>query len=757
MDDTKEWNLQTHSNRLLELPHDLLLRILQLLPMKTVYEACLVHREAILPEARSVLWEAPRFRSGTRASQFLNIVRSSKRHALLVRSLYLCVLEKQDPMFPIVSKSSLTLHQQQNTNSLSDPKLILLFTKACEKITSLTFYSDNIESSHLAQVAATAIHLSSLTLIGSKIKEAPYIKGFLSRIQSITLDGKFIISDDWATQMSRATHLTSLQISLSGIAIPVLEKLCRNVPLLTDLTLTDASNFQDRDVQIVTGFFPNLESFTLQGTVHVTEVALFAALSSCSELEHLKLRANVNTNGTPADSLERYGMPPDHIVIYLQTLVLENIMMDDRWFLLMSSKLHHLKYVGLKSCPHLTDTSVGALLKECPQINTFYVEDCIGVSLGVFSNQMASLLSLRRLSFISSGALTTSDIYQLCATGKLLYFYVTATPQLKNSVLAEKINSNNVLELNKEDMIQMAQSKESALTLPNRVHVLTHEHVSQLAKRLNLSLRALETILDDITGRNEILSIDNSTLDYDGYSNVNNNNNNKSSNKNINNNNNSNTEDDDQDEEDTHHSSPTKFSDISDNSFISQDWLNEFDDKRASETEGAYSDSDDNNDNNDNNDSDDDAYNEQPSAKGDGAFPDWESQGDCLSGLNDWPNQTKGNGDASSIQEWPGNDWLNQDNSCESLTEQDHDGGGDLIAGLWEEQHHGNKKWQSNSDENDSSGSVEDKETNGRVIKEEWALKQHNDNIPTLWDWQSQINNNDTTNNTNASMSNGDH
>jgi hypothetical protein len=407
-------------------------------------------------------------------------------------------------MFPIVNKSSLTIHQQQDTNTMSDPKLILFLTKQCEKITSLTIYSDKIESSHIEQVAATAIHLTSLCLIGSKKKDVPYINGLLSRIQSLTLDGPFIITELWATQMKRATHLTSLQISLLGMEIFVLEKLCRNIPQLTQLTLTDASSFTDRDVEIVTGFFPKLQSFVLQGSDHITEVALFHALSSCAQLQELKLRASISRREHPHQSLGRYGIPPDHIVIYLQTLVLENMMMDDDWFLVMSAKLKHLKNVGFKACPNLTDRAVAALLKQCKNITDLHVSECPRVSLRAFTTNTASL---RRISLEHSGPSALADIHQLCITAKLFMLRVSATPQLEKSFLAEKINANNLLELNKQDMVDMANNThpEHALTTSEDI-VLTEHHVFQLAERLNVSLDVLTNILDDITGVSVVCS-----------------------------------------------------------------------------------------------------------------------------------------------------------------------------------------------------------------------------------------------------------
>jgi hypothetical protein len=170
----------------------------------------------------------------------------------------------------------------------------------------------------------------------------------------------------------------------------------------------------------------------------------------------------------------------------------------------MSAKLKHLKNVGFKACPNLTDRAVAALLKQCKNITDLHVSECPRVSLRAFTTNTASL---RRISLEHSGPSALADIHQLCITAKLFMLRVSATPQLEKSFLAEKINANNLLELNKQDMVDMANNThpEHALTTSEDI-VLTEHHVFQLAERLNVSLDVLTNILDDITGVSVVCS-----------------------------------------------------------------------------------------------------------------------------------------------------------------------------------------------------------------------------------------------------------
>jgi hypothetical protein len=185
-------------------------------------------------------------------------------------------------------------------------------------------------------------------------------------------------------------------------------------------------------------------------------------------------------------------------------------------------------------------------------------------------------------------------------------------------------------------------------------------------------------------------------------------------------------EEDEEDEEEINQSSQTKSSD---NSFISQDWRNDYDEKAISETDGVYSEEDEM------------LYNQHTASKdGFSTMPDWATGDDPLAPLNDWPDQNKDSANASDVQDWPASEnWVNNHGNNEPL------------AGPWEAQVNGNTAWHSQSHEGsvDSVDGWRDKEMHHQDEEDDeegWTPDQHDDGIPTLANWQSQIHNNDITN-----------
>jgi hypothetical protein len=250
----------------LSLPNTVMEDICRLLDnTRDKYEACLISRKWSTA-AQNVLWERPRFKLPLNFRNFMTTIRDSNKAALLVRDVYLCFLDHQDTCFKSIVKSNIEKHNSSN-NALANPNFMGVIARNCEKLTSLTLYGWRLENIHIESLASMAQNLTSLTIIGAnQHQQKPLVlNSLLPRLITLRLDSDFGINERWAESLiTKATSLTTLQLSLQNMDAMVFAKICTpNKLRLIDLTLTDATNMMDSHVKSVFSSFPSLKRFCL--------------------------------------------------------------------------------------------------------------------------------------------------------------------------------------------------------------------------------------------------------------------------------------------------------------------------------------------------------------------------------------------------------------------------------------------------------------------------------------------------------------
>jgi hypothetical protein len=501
--------------KFLDLPNDIMERICQYLPAQAdKSQACLIH-SAWQPAAMNVLWEWPRFRYPNNLRAFMNIIRHSKRLALLVHDIHLVFPDTTVSVFAPVAKSNLERHKSMDFY-LTKPELINMIVKVCEKLQTLTIYGWNIDPGFLENLGITGTNLTNLHIIGANPRSNTIsIHRLLSRLTSLSLDGNFKLSEAFVGQLvNRETRLTHIQLSLSGLDRNTLMRICnnRNHLKLENLALTDAENIQDSDVEEVVKSFPKLKTLCIEGAVQLTDLSLFYAVSNCNDLMELYIRCDSRALNNPRGLISATFDPlSSHIDINLRRLVLENVLYDDTIIDYLANSLAKLKVIGLKNCPNMTNRTLEALVMSCNKLQAFYIRDCPGIGLEAFTELKevtpATSASLTTFYIANSGPTTPASVYNLCVSSpKLHTLSIEGYTNINDSVVGTFNTVNPVGGSKNTDLVVLDQKSIDALINtdhPDLMYIgesrtLSGYQISLLANRLEMSYHDLIGIMDDV-------------------------------------------------------------------------------------------------------------------------------------------------------------------------------------------------------------------------------------------------------------------
>lgn len=488
-------------------------RICKLLPtQRDRYEACLIHR-SWQPGATSALWQDPEFRHPDSFKLFLAAVTSSKRSALAVRRLSLCVRDADSlTAFQPVLKSKVERHTQQDI-FLSNPKLILHMARQCEKLQSLRIYGWRIEPQLLEQLAGILPELQEIVLIGAndafRDERRFRLSAVLPKLKKLCFDGDFLINPRLAMTISnRCQNLRSLQMSLKGMAKEALDRLCLSDLHLEQLTLTDAAPMHDSHVAQVLESFKGLREFCLHGTINVTSNVISNALSRCPRLTKLEIRADVNSLSSrqrpTRSSTWRHQYTP------LRVLLLENLILPDNVLMKVASLCPDLVIFGLLNCSQATDVGVGEICRLANHLRELYLIGCSKVGQATLEDIMDCRMreAIRQIHIENCGELDPTTIYKLCgacADHNLRLVRLVGYESLQNTIIGKFADRNtstlNQITIDQQNIDALANidaHAEPELMMLPKNRYLTGEHIVLLSKELGIDLRTLENILDKV-------------------------------------------------------------------------------------------------------------------------------------------------------------------------------------------------------------------------------------------------------------------
>ncbi|KAI9022226.1 hypothetical protein CLU79DRAFT_751754 [Phycomyces nitens] len=493
-----DFEIDTQENSSANLPYSIVKQICRFLPTQhDRYVACFIH-PSWLAAATDVLWESPEIRHPDTLPCFVQAVKSSKRSALSVRHLNLCVHDTIYPtLFKPIVHSTLKRHMIK-TIPLSNPQIILFLARQCEKLKSLTIYGWNIERTHLEQLAAILGDINSLRIIGnnSNIKQPFEMITFLPNLTNLTLDGDFVLTQEYtATIASRCHKLVNLQLSLKNVSINALAALCSGQLQLEHLVLTDASELNDGYVTRILGSFPRLSYFGLQGTSGITTEVLNIALTKCSELTTLDIRAN---SFPPTDTKSQ---PLKHL-LKLRHLLIHNMPVDDSRLTYYVQYIPDLISLGL-SRTEVTDVGITTALSQLEHLQALDLTHCNKITGQI----LKAATRLRQVYLDTCGHFSPSEIYHYALEStprKLRNMCINGYPKITNvfsNIGSSAPRETNTLILDHSGLkrlLNMDISHEPSLMPTPASRNLSGHQIVLLARRLNMSLEAMEAMLDEI-------------------------------------------------------------------------------------------------------------------------------------------------------------------------------------------------------------------------------------------------------------------
>ncbi|KAI8880385.1 hypothetical protein K501DRAFT_286914 [Backusella circina FSU 941] len=391
-----------------------------------------------------------------------------------------------------------------------------MIVKVCEKLQTLTIYGWNIDPTFLENLGIMGTNLTNLHIIGANPRSNTIsIHRLLSRLTSLSLDGNFKLSDAFVGQLvNRDTHLTQLQLSLSGLDRNTLMRICnnRNYLKLEKMALTDAHNLQDSDVEEFVKAFPKLKTLCIEGAVQITELSLLYAVWKCTDLLELDIRCNPRALEYSSGAMSaNFEHPSSHTAINLQRLVLENIRYDDSVIQHLAGSLGKLKLIGLKNCPNITHRTLEALIMSCDKLQAFYIRECPGVGLDVFTElrevTMAVSASLTTVDIAHSGPTTPASVYNLCVSNpKLHTLSIEGYPNINDSVVGTfntvnphgRSKNSDLVVLDQKSIDALVNTEHPDLSYSGEGRTLSGYQISLLAGHLDMTYHDLITLMDEV-------------------------------------------------------------------------------------------------------------------------------------------------------------------------------------------------------------------------------------------------------------------
>lgn len=482
------------------------------------YEACFIHRQWTTA-AQNVLWEKPRFEMPLNLRSFLKSIQETKKTALLVRDVYLAFLDHEETLFKTIVKSNIKRHGPES-NVLSNPDFMSRVAKTCEKLNTLTVYGWNLETAHIDGLASTAQDLTSLYIIGAKLKHQLTFNNLFSRLTSLRLDGIFNLDEKWASSLvNKAIHLTELQLSLKNIKIEVLVKICTPQKLaLTHLIFTDAENISDHYVQNVLYAFPHLTRFCLEGSIRVTALSILYALKSCLKLNTIEIRAHPSSLlYEPQDNSFAHFNNSLYDPSYANPcrVLIENLNLNDDQLMTLSPYLLLVQTVAFKNCPQLTSAGIEKCFIDNRYIRIFQSINCPNIDsniLKAFSTMSGISRSLYRIHLESSGPVIPKDVYELCCNSieyNLRQIRLVNYDNIQQSVIGnyneispnqpyrdDRNNNLSVITLNRAAIDALAHTTDPELCPLPEDRLITGSTMLRLSEHFKVDLNDFLDLLD---------------------------------------------------------------------------------------------------------------------------------------------------------------------------------------------------------------------------------------------------------------------
>ncbi|KAI8144268.1 hypothetical protein BJV82DRAFT_80828 [Fennellomyces sp. T-0311] len=477
--------LPTYSPACLRLTNVLMERIIRLLPSQADrYEACLIHR-VWTTAAMGILWEAPQFANPHSVRHFLNTIRRNKQLALTVRKLDLVLNITVDcnDAFRESMRMTLERHAAYQDKALAVPQVIQAIVQQCERLDTLSIYGWQLEEIHLRLIAAYLPRLQTLRIIGSRSNKPILLPPLAaSSLRKLHLYADFIV------QPARFTELESLRLSLHQDAS--FDKLCNHqstFPKVRELILANATRLKSEHLDAIFSVFPHLVNFALEDISHPIDPS---RLVQSSTVKHLILRPAGDMSFWPP--LENAAPPPAH----LSTLLLDTCRMSDAYLAQLMFHLDTLTSINLHDCPLLTDDAMVRICESAP-LEELEIVQCsrIGNRTVCALNNSPAICTLRRLRIESSGPLRPEDIYEFMSSAvsySLAYIDINGYPNVRDALFGRRATGKRVV-LDKNGIQSIAEQG-----IAPKERCLTSDQITRLAKALNMNVRQLEMLLDQV-------------------------------------------------------------------------------------------------------------------------------------------------------------------------------------------------------------------------------------------------------------------
>ncbi|KAL2228937.1 UNVERIFIED_CONTAM: EIN3-binding F-box protein 1 [Sesamum indicum] len=204
------------------------------------------------------------------------------------------------------------------------------------------------------------------------------------------------IGDEGIFEIARECHsLEKLDLcqcpSISNSGLAAIAESCPN---LTSLTIESCPNIGNESLQAIAKFCPKLQSITIKDCALVGDQGIASLLSSASTvLTKLKLQA-LNITDYSVAVIGHYGMSITNLVL----CGLQNVSQKGFWVMGNAKGLQTLSSLTITSCKGVTDLSLEAVGRGCPNLKHMCLRKCCFVSdngLVAFAKAAGSLESLQ--------------------------------------------------------------------------------------------------------------------------------------------------------------------------------------------------------------------------------------------------------------------------------------------------------------------------------------------------------------------------
>lgn len=520
--------LTLHGPKCLRFPNGVLERIFAMLPtQRDLRETCVVHRSWTMA-ALNVLWREPQFAGPVAFRGFLEAIHKNKQTALRVRNLNLCLSSAEQQQSRFVKngfRASMRVIQQSHVNHarcpLASPQIIFAVLQQCEMVDTLSLYGWHLQSTHLRLIASHLPRLKSICIIGSpqdnsnqqssSSSSSPTMVPLLpASVTHIELFGSYFLHP------SRYPALKVLRLSIATQTS--IEKFLQGgLTTLQELTLSGATDIRDGHLCQLFDAFPNLHSFSLEDSRHITAQGIIMAIKDAQFLTDLLIRQHPDAPKKQPIYQQYDHMVSNHMTFSLRSITLAQLHIDDHQLCqILESSLSHIQHIYLSNCTYLTNQVATRLLQHASRLETLTIIHCKGVgpkALNILQDSPAAH-SLRMLSFIGNGnSLQPADILnfvrsaaphhlqQLVLRG---YDNMVNTPFIARHarIYRHSRSTLDTMDFDRDGLLELAKER----YIPED-RVVTGKEFVELANALNMEVSELEAIMDGIKVKAFIITV----------------------------------------------------------------------------------------------------------------------------------------------------------------------------------------------------------------------------------------------------------